>query len=387
MAKILFFLEDYNYFYTNGSLELFSQKKKYDEVLSKLIGQKHYQSDSMANAFNQMGHETKIVVPEANPLQLNWAKENSKKLYVKWLLERPLRSYKSRVKKQHRTSYNSIQFLVLIEQVKKFNPDIIYIYSNICFTENQISKLKKYCKKVVLQWTCPIWTEQPNFPYWAFDLIITAAIQLKEYFEKKNYPCIYLQQAFDDRILEELEPIQTQKKGDLIFIGSFSLGHNYRFEVLENLLKNKVDLTVYGAGSENLPATSLVRKSIQQPLYGIKMYNELRKYKMALHINTTGVEGDGLEWSKYAGAKRLFEITGSGTLLLTSMQDNIKDLFLIDKEVVVFNDSDDLLQKIYLLLNDSNKIDHIASSGMKRTLKEHTFFERAREIAPVLFNN
>ena len=113
MSKFLFLLEDYNYFYTHGSIELFSQNKKYDEVLKSLIDQKHYQSDSMADAFNRMGHETKIVVPEANPLQFNWAKENSKKLHLKWLFESPLRSYKSRVKKQHRTSYNSIQFLVL----------------------------------------------------------------------------------------------------------------------------------------------------------------------------------------------------------------------------------------------------------------------------------
>ena len=37
-------------------------------------------------------------------------------------------------------------------------------------------------------------------------------------------------------------------------------------------------------------------------------YNTYPKYKMAIHINGTGYRDDGIDWSKYAGAKRLFEI-------------------------------------------------------------------------------
>lgn len=386
MQKILFLLEDYNYFYTNESIKLLKQKKSYKQTLDDLINRKHYQSDSMANAFKALGHDTRILIPEANPLQLKWLKENNKGLYLKWLLQKPLRSYLSRVKKLYRNSYNTIQVEVLLAQVKEYKPDIIYFYSNIFVTEAQVLELKKHCKKVVLQWTCPIWREHPDFPYWAFDLIITAAIQLKEYFDSKKYKAVYIQQAFDDSIIQRLEPESKEYKGDVIFVGSFSLGHNYRFQVLELLLKNNVDLTIHGMGKEYLPEGSLVRSKMKEPLFGIDMYNEYRKYKMAIHIHTTGNDNDGIDWNKYAGAKRLFEITGTGTLLLTSYQENIKELFEIDQEVITYLTPNDVLQKINFLLRQPEKIKKIARQGMERTIKDHSFKKRALELSPALFN-
>jgi spore maturation protein CgeB len=386
MKKVLFLLEDYNYFYTRGA-EAASKngaKLSYDETLKDLLDKKHYQSDGLSSAFREMGFSTQIVIPEANPLQLKWAKENRLSIYLRWLLERPVRSYKSRRLKRHRTSYNSIQYKVLLAQVRLFKPDIIYFYSNIFVTKEQIRELQKYSQKVVLQWTCPIWPVEMQFPYEAFDMIITAAPQLKEYFNSKKYPTVYIPQAFDDRILNELPKKADHKKGDVVFIGSFSLGHNYRFEVLEFLLKNNIDLTIYGTGEENLPENSLVRKNMKPPLYGLDMYREYMNYRMGIHIHTTGINDDGIDWNKFSGAKRIFEITGVGTLLLTPLQDNIKDFFEIGKEVVTFTTASDLLTKIHQLVADPASCAKIAERGKIRTLKDHTFKNRATQLAEAL---
>lgn len=385
MSKILFLLEDYNHFYSSRTRSLVKKKFSYSSILSSLLSEKYYQADSMANAFNSLGHTSEIIIPEANPLQLLWARENNSLLYLKWMLGKPFRSYRSRIKKQARTAYNPIQFDVLLAQAKKIKPDVIYFYSNIFITHKQVATLKKYCKKVVLQWTCPIWREQPTFPYGSFDLIISAAIQLRDYFQQKKYKTVYIQQAFDTLILEALEPKVTPK-GDLIFIGSFSLGHTHRFEILEFLLESGIDVAIHGLGKENIPANSLVYKRMAPPLFGLAMYNEYRKYKMAIHVMGTGHENDSINWAQHAGAKRLFEITGVGTLLLTSHQENVKELFEIDKEVVTFTSKDDLLNKIRSLLNSQELTDRIADSGMKRTLKDHSFKKRAEELSPYLFN-
>ncbi len=384
MPNILFLLEDYNYFYTNGSQKL--NTKSYEETLETLISKKHYQSDSMAKAFDKLGYNYNIVIPECNPIQLKWAKENNKLIYFKWLIEKPIRSFKSRILKQYRNSFNSIQFSVLLHQVKLYKPEIIYVYSNIFITEKQIIELKKHTNKIVLQWSCPVWNESIRFPYHKFDLIITAALQLKEYFENKKINTAYIQQAFDDSIVSQFKQKTDSFKGDVIFIGSFTLGHHHRFEVLEYLLQQGVNLTIHGTGKESLRTNSLVYKYMKEPLHGLDMYNEYRNYKMAIHINTTGHEDDGIDWNKYAGAKRLFEITGSGTLLLTSNQDNVKDLFEIDKEVIVFNDAEDLLLKINNIVNDDDKIKKMALAGMERTLKNHSFLSRAKELEPFLFD-
>jgi spore maturation protein CgeB len=106
---------------------------------------------------------------------------------------------------------------------------------------------------------------------------------------------------------------------------------------------------------------------------------------MALHIHTTGYNNDGINWSKYAGAKRIFEITGVGTLLLTSHQENIKDLFILDDEVVTFHDFEDLLIKIKHLINSPDRIKTIALNGQKKVLHEHTFIQRAQQIINYLY--
>jgi glycosyltransferase involved in cell wall biosynthesis len=384
MPRILFLLEDYNYFYTREGQKLLSQGKNYSETLQLLLSQKYYQSDSMAKAFEKLGHKTDIIVPESNPLQLQWLRENNKTLLLKWKFQKPLRTFKARAKKQYRTAYNNIHFDVLKEQVSKIKPSVIYVYSNIYLTEAQVKELKRHCKKIVLQWTTPLWREHPEFPYHAFDLIVTAALQLKEYFDSKKIPCVYLQQAFDDSILDMLEKEPAEKK-DLVFIGGFSLGHNYRFGTLEYLLKNNINLAIYGMGKETLDKNSLTYKNMRGPLFGLDMYNEYRKYKMALHIHTTGKEADEMDWNKYAGAKRLFEITGSGTLLLTSQQENIKDLFEIGEEVITFTSPEELVSKIKTLLDDPEKIRVIAQKGQQRTLRDHSFSKRAGELSAYLF--
>src|ERR1043165_8360597 len=102
MSRILFLLEDYNHFYTHGAETLLERNKNisYREMMNELLSKKHYQSDGLAKSFSELGHEVDIAVPEANPLQLQWLKENDSTLYKQWQLTKPVRSFKSRVLKQ-----------------------------------------------------------------------------------------------------------------------------------------------------------------------------------------------------------------------------------------------------------------------------------------------
>lgn len=382
MKHIVFLLEDYNLFYSKQAAELLKNKSySYENTLAELLSKKYYQSDSMAQAFNQLGYQTTVIVPEANPLQLQWAKQNNTVTYYKWLAQKPLRSFKSRILKQHRNSYNSIQFQVLIQQLQRIKPDVVYFYSNIFITASQVVTLKKLVPRLVLQWTCPLWN---NYPYPHFDFIVTAAIQLKNYFDKKKIKCYYLQQAFDNGVVNQLKLPAKPMQSDVVFIGNFSLGHIFRYETLEYVLQQKIDLAIYGSGKNYIPTPSLVNQVLKPGLFGLEMYQRYQHSKMAIHIHTTGLENDGINWNRYAGAKRLFEITGAGTLLLTSHQENIKDLFEIDQEVVTFKTKEELVQKIAYYLAHPQEAARIAKAGQQRTLKHHSFEARAKELETFL---
>jgi hypothetical protein len=377
MKRVLFLLEDYNLFYSKEALNVNRKGLKYNETLKSMLDVRFYQSDSMASAFEGLGYEVMVVVPECNPLQLKWAFENNIWLYIKWIAEKPKRSFKARFLKQHRTVYNSIHFQVLLQQIIDFRPDYVYFYSNVYITKKQLETIKSFGSKVILQWTCPIWEESLGFPYSSFDLVITASLQLVEYFVERRIRVKYLQQAFDIRILKDLVPM-PEKKGDVVFIGGFSVGHEYRAEMLQFLLENGVNISIHGTGKETLTNFPLLQSFLKEPIFGNFLYNEYRKYKIAIHIPTTGIKDDGINWNKYSGAKRLFEITGAGTLLLTSWQENISDLFIDGEEVVTFKDKIDLISKIKFLLSRGDLITKIARAGQKRTVAHHSFNERAK---------
>lgn len=83
---------------------------------------------------------------------------------------------------------------------------------------------------------------------------------------------------------------------------------------------------------------------------------------------------------------RLYEATGMGTCLITDWKENLHTLFEPDKEVVTYHSADELIEKVnYLLENDDERV-KIAKAGQKRTLKEHTYQSRIKELLEILDN-
>ena len=112
-------------------------------------------------------------------------------------------------------------------------------------------------------------------------------------------------------------------------------------------------------------------------LGGKEMFETYKKYKIALHI-------PGDDFLEDAGAKRLFEVTGSGTMLLAFHQESISEYFEIGKELITFKDEEDCLQKINYYLQNTAELEKIADAGRIRTLKEHTFENRANQLLTII---
>jgi spore maturation protein CgeB len=77
---------------------------------------------------------------------------------------------------------------------------------------------------------------------------------------------------------------------------------------------------------------------------------------------------------------RLFEATGVGAFLLTDFKDNLNTLFAPDREVAVWSSIDDCLAGIGRYLGDEAASTAIARAGHQRTMAQHTYRHRAREI-------
>ena len=140
--------------------------------------------------------------------------------------------------------------------------------------------------------------------------------------------------------------------------------------------QNVIPILQYGTKPVKNYSHSLLKKSLPS-VFGIDMYNLFRRSKIVLnkHIGVAG---------SYAGNMRLFEVTGVGSCLLTDNKSNLGDLFDINKEIVVFDSTDDCIQKAKWLLENEEERRSIALAGQKRTLKSHTVENRCRLILEII---
>lgn len=77
---------------------------------------------------------------------------------------------------------------------------------------------------------------------------------------------------------------------------------------------------------------------------------------------------------------RHFEINGSGGFQLSYYVEGLERHYEIGREIAVYLDPDDLLQKVVIYLADEALRESIADAGHARTLKDHTFAARFRRV-------
>ena len=102
------------------------------------------------------------------------------------------------------------------------------------------------------------------------------------------------------------------------------------------------------------------------------MYRLYARHGIALHV-------PGEVGRAFAGAKRLFEITGAGCLLLAEAQPGLDEYFIVGQEMDVFRDAADAVQKIRRYLEDEPSRRAMAAAGQQRTLRDHVYGVRMKE--------
>jgi spore maturation protein CgeB len=84
---------------------------------------------------------------------------------------------------------------------------------------------------------------------------------------------------------------------------------------------------------------------------------------------------------------RTFETTGCETLLITNYTPGLEKLFKIGEEIVVYDNINDLDDKVrYYLDNESERV-KIETAGYERAKKDHTYFERAKMLVEIIKKN
>jgi len=163
-------------------------------------------------------------------------------------------------------------------------------------------------------------------------------------------------------------------KYDVTFLGSYNADYYpMRLEILDKV--KDLGLNVWGnsawADTSLKPYFHGPVKPLMENLK--KIY---RQSKIVIHIdsNLTVGAGTGL-------TMRPFDVTASGALLVA--QDDrpeIFNMFVPEKEFVMFHNSLDIRAKIEYYLQHEDERKKLAKAGFERTRRDHTYVDRVRTI-------
>jgi spore maturation protein CgeB len=349
---------------------------------------------SYTRNFQKLGIKAKCIISNDNLLQTKWKSENS------------LNSYK-----------NSD---ILFKQIHSFEPDILWIENLNYINNDWFNKVRKEIKtvKLIIAYHCAPFTKGLIEKLRNVDFIITCTPGLKQSFENEGLKTYQVYHGFDNELLTRVKKTRDASCHDLVFSGSLITGgsfHNSRINLIESLIKEKIDLALYAALENRykmiakqliyilagfLKKLSMERltyrmpffeygrspvksyshellKSNHQPLFGIDMYNLFNLSKIVLNIQP-GVAGE------YAGNMRMFEVTGIGSCLLTDNKQNMQDLFEVGEEVVVYDSPEDCINKVKWLLEHDQEREKIARMGQKKTLEMHNVDNRCKSIIDII---
>ncbi len=342
--------------------------RTYDAQMKFLIDTCFGTSDFYSRHLNELGLEARNLIVNCLPQQIMWAKENSFSLH-EWALSMPHRFYQIPLIGKALARMPGLVD-VAVAQIKEFSPDILYCQDLSFFPPKVLQELKKSISLVVGQIACPL---PPTDFLKAYDLILTSFPHFVPKLREAGVSSEYFKIGFDISVLEKLGEIH--KDVPVSFVGGISCHHGKAIPTLEYLAEN-TPIEFFGYGTSNLQSDSPILKKHHGEVWGLEMYRALARSKITVnrHINVA---------ENYANNMRLYEATGVGSLLITDYKENLADLFEIGKEVVAYNNEQEAAELINYYLAHPEEAEKIAKAGQKKTLENHTYAHRMKELIPI----
>lgn len=293
----------------------------------------------------------------------------------------------------------------LLETVAIEKPDLMF---TILFTDefepDTLRRVSEQSDTITINWFCDDhWRFDDFSANWApcFNWVVTTARSALPKYEDMGYANVIKSQwACNHFTYRKLDIPITH---GVTFVGQ---PHGNRRGIIDSLRKDGIKVEAWGKGWD---AGRLSQEEM------IRLFNQSR---VNLNLANASISGRPTRFRRLSGllgaipfgtnlknyAKRLlpapgaaaettgtnavfeqikgrnFEIPGCGGLLLTGKAENLEDYYEPDKEIVVFENTRDLIEKINYYLNHEDECAAIALAGYERTLREHTYVHRFNDI-------
>lgn len=360
-----------------GALNSFVEKYpnldslKYKNTLRMLHAERYSVSNFYSMYLKKLNYQCIEIISNAKFLQNKWLQEYGKN--------------------------KEINTDVLLQQITYYKPNVLYIGNADLCSKSFIDSVKKIKNiKLIIGYHCAPFNDKIYKNLLNVDAVVTCTEgyqkQLNSLTRKK---VLYLPHAFHGAKETKL----ASRAIDIAFIGSIFIGdklHNNRIDLIYKILNNFDNTYVAIHFSKFFLAKYLlfIIKSFgsisiiknfhllyklfyiylfaKKPIFGKNMYTIFAKTKIVVNTH--------IEDTKYAGNMRMFEATGSGCLLLSDKKKGYEKLFKLGKEIVLYENTKDLIDKCKFFLEKKKYLSNIAKNGFQKTSNRHTYLDRAKKI-------
>jgi glycosyltransferase involved in cell wall biosynthesis len=320
----------------------------YDEQWRALMDLAFGTSDAYSFNLRTLGHDAHEVVPNARPLQVAWAREHAPRLA--------------------RLPWRVAAQAILLAQARRFRADVVYVQSIGAFRPTILKALRRGARLLAGQIASAL--PEPDRVR-VYDLLLTS---FPHFVGRLEVPTELLRIGFDERVLDRVE---HPPRYDVVFIGQLGGARHRGGNRIVEAAAQQIAIDVWGPGIEEWPPDSPLRRRYHGTAWGIEMFAILKGARIAINRHIDASEG-------YANNMRLFEATGMGTLLLTDDLRGLADLFLPGREAITYDGPDELVEKVRRYLAREEERSAVAAAGQARTLREHTYRARMRELVAIL---
>lgn len=315
-------------------------------------------------ALQALGHDAWDCLVNIRPLQEAWARENNAHLSptMRWGLSRRRRWIPWPRRRDDRWMAEA-----LLAHVRKLRPDVVHIQSMDLLHPQVVAAVRRETRLVVGQIAADL---PPEWNYGVYDLVVSSIPDLVDRFRREGVAAEWLPLAFEPSLAGRFPKVQRDVP--VSFVGSFSVSHTRRIEVIEAVAR-VAPLHVWTGDVQALPAGSPARATVQGVAWGREMYQVLGRSRLTInnHARIAGTAANNL---------RLFEATGMGALLVTEAGSNLADLFEAGREVVTYRSPAECAEVVHHYLDQPAEADEIAAAGQRRTLREHTWLNRMERL-------
>jgi hypothetical protein len=329
-------------------------------------------SDAYVRHLAELGHETDGVIMNCSPLQTTWCAERG-------VPRSATRAVLSRRGRRAGPSPLAPQ-LVLLAQVEEFRPDVLFVHDPTTLSARVLDVLRRRVPLLVGQLAS---RPAPIGRFKRFDLMLSSFPHFVDWWRREGIDSELFRIGYYERVGSRLEregidvAAAAPGRAGVVLSGGLSPRTYAAVTPALERLCAEVDVDVWGYAADELPPDSPILRGYRGPAWGLDMYRHLAR--AAVVVNRHGDIARGM-----ANNMRLFEATGVGAAVVTEAAPNLYEMFEAEVEMATYSSGEELVAKVRALLDDDEARVRLAAAGQRRTLAEHTYADRMRELSALL---